>query len=184
MEVHQQVGALTSCNASQVIVRGLYEKHKFLFTLLLALKIDMNLGNVSFAEFSLFLKGGASLDLNSVKVELFLWHNFLKTLSVAQFLLIIPQPKPFKWMLDVVWLNLVELSKQKTFREILSAVVGAEKEWKKWFDTDSPEEEDIPCGYQVPDRLSFCFLPLPKKPHSGFIGRLPKASAHPLLLPR
>lgn len=63
--------------------------------------------------------------------------------------MIFPQPKPFKWMLDVVWLNLVELSKQKTFREILSAVVGAEKEWKKWFDTDSPEEEDIPCGYQV-----------------------------------
>ena len=65
--------------------------------------------------------------------------------------MIFPQPKPFKWMLDVVWLNLVELSKQKTFREILSTVVGAEKEWKKWFDTDSPEEEDIPCGYQVTD---------------------------------
>merc|ERR1719500_2703519 len=105
--------------------RGLYEKHKFLFTLLLALKIDMNLGNVSFAEFSLFLKGGASLDLNSVK------------------------PKPFKWMLDVVWLNLVELSKQKTFREILSTVTSTEKEWKKWFDSDAPEEEDIPCGYQA-----------------------------------
>ena len=52
-------------------------------------------------------------------------------------------------MLDVVWLNLVELSKQKTFREILSSVTSTEKEWKKWFDTDAPEEEDIPCGYQV-----------------------------------
>ena len=60
---------------------------------------------------------------------------------------IIFQPKPFKWMLDVVWLNLVELSKQKTFREILSSVTSTEKEWKKWFDTDAPEEEDIPCGY-------------------------------------
>ena len=52
-------------------------------------------------------------------------------------------------MLDVVWLNLVELSKQKTFREILSTVTSTEKEWKKWFDSDAPEEEDIPCGYQV-----------------------------------
>ena len=105
--------------------RGLYEKHKFLFTLLLALKIDMNLGNVSFPEFSLLLKGGAALNLNSVK------------------------PKPVRWMLDVVWLNLVELSKHKIFREILTAVSSSEKEWKKWFDTEAPEEEVIPCGFDA-----------------------------------
>jgi dynein heavy chain len=52
-------------------------------------------------------------------------------------------------MLDVVWLNLVELSRHKTFREILPSVASAEKDWKKWFDSDAPEEEDIPCGYQA-----------------------------------
>jgi hypothetical protein len=26
-------------------------------------------------------------------------------------------------------------------------VVATEKEWKYWCDTESPEEEDIPCGY-------------------------------------
>jgi len=52
-------------------------------------------------------------------------------------------------MLDVSWLNLVELSKQKTFRELLPSMTGAEKEWRKWFDTDAPENEAVPSGYEV-----------------------------------
>ena len=104
--------------------RGLYEQHKFLFTLLLALKIDMQRGNVSHAEFLYLLKGGASLDLNSVK------------------------PKPYRWMLDVIWLNLVEMSKIDVFSVLLEKVIDSEKEWKSWCDTEAPEEELIPCGYE------------------------------------
>ena len=95
--------------------RGLYEHHKFLFTMLLALKIDLNAGHVTYQEFLIFLKGGASLDLNSVKV---IQQN------IFLFLKVLLQPKPFRWMLDVIWLNLVELSKLELFSSLLDKVIS------------------------------------------------------------
>ena len=98
-------------------------------------------------------------------------------------------------MLDVVWLNLVELSKQKTFREILSTVTSTEKEWKKWFDSDAPEEEDIPCGYQVHFHLmrtsgtisshedTISRFHVVNISLSGCLGCVSETAAHPVLLP-
>ncbi|KAG8237935.1 hypothetical protein J437_LFUL017485 [Ladona fulva] len=105
-------------------LRSLYERHKPLFTLMLAMKIDCHAGIISHDEFMVFIKGGASLDLNAVA------------------------PKPFRWILDITWLNLVEINKLDVFSELLSKIESNEKEWRIWYEKERPEEEQVPCGYQ------------------------------------
>ncbi|KAI9021920.1 dynein heavy chain and region D6 of dynein motor-domain-containing protein [Hyaloraphidium curvatum] len=102
------------------ILRGLYERDKLLFTFLLAIKRDLAMGTVSFEEFYLLLRGGAALDINAVV------------------------KKPYTWIQDVTWLNLVALSKLPQFADLLGLVIKNEKSWRMWLERDSPESDAFP----------------------------------------
>ncbi|XP_032289207.2 dynein axonemal heavy chain 8 [Drosophila virilis] len=107
--------------------RGLYEKDKFLFVLLMALSIDRQLELITFDEFQTFIKGGAAINLNDCP------------------------PVPFRWVTDETWLNLVQLTNLSPFVNILTKVSGNERAWFIWFKKDSPENEIIPDGFNSLD---------------------------------
>ena len=58
---------------------------------------------------------------NSIKANSYV--NVYKYLSIT-YKLYLFQPKPFRWMLDVIWLNLVELTKLETFSSLLDKVIN------------------------------------------------------------
>ena len=76
-------------------------------------------------QHDIFIPGGAALDLNSV------------------------EPKPKKWILDMTWLNLVQLGALPQFSQLTTQVSRNDKAWKNWFDDDAPEEAIIPDGYST-----------------------------------
>lgn len=109
------------------IQRGLYEKHKPMYRLLLALKIQLNGGKILQDEFNALLRGGGALDLNSVR------------------------KKVFSWIPDASWLNLVALSSLNIFSPLLDQIAINEAEWRHWYELEAPENGRIPDGYD--DRL-------------------------------
>lgn len=59
------------------------------------------------------------------------------------------EPKPKKWIFDITWLNLVQLSSLPQFSQLLGQISRNDKAWKHWFDEDAPEEAIIPDGYSA-----------------------------------
>ncbi|XP_013102946.2 dynein axonemal heavy chain 8 [Stomoxys calcitrans] len=107
--------------------RGLYEKDKFLFVLLMALNIDRQMDLISYEEFQNFIKGGAALNLNDCP------------------------PVPHKWITDETWLNLVQLANLPVFSQILNKVSNNERGWFNWYKKECPESDVIPDGYNSLD---------------------------------
>jgi len=101
--------------------RGLYEADKMTFILLLTMKILVTATLLKQSDVTLFLRGGANLDINSVR------------------------RKPFAWLSNDVWLNVIELSQSNKFYSNLAMdMIANEAMWKRWYEDNEPEQMAIP----------------------------------------
>jgi dynein heavy chain len=102
------------------IQRGLFERHKLTFALMLTNKIQVSAKALSPDLVNVFLKGGGSLDIKSVK------------------------KKPKDWIPDKCWLDLNALSALPAFSDILDSFQRNEPLWKQWYDLEAPEGAAVP----------------------------------------
>ena len=101
--------------------RGLYEKDKLAFLLIVTMKILITAGLLKSTDISLLLRGGAALDINTAK------------------------RKPFNWLPNDAWLNVCALSSGRSFFANLKEEMSAnEVGWRTWFEDNEPEARAIP----------------------------------------
>jgi dynein heavy chain len=107
-------------NVFSYIIRGLFAKHKLLFGLLMACKIQIRGGKLPAVAFQTFLKGGGSMSND--------------------------KPKPFTWFKEKQWVNCVGLSESipRAFKQLLEMIQRGEKPWREWIDSEAPEAEPVP----------------------------------------
>mmetsp|Transcript_44449 Transcript_44449/g.32545 ORF Transcript_44449/g.32545 Transcript_44449/m.32545 type:complete len:123 (+) Transcript_44449:2151-2519(+) len=101
------------------INRGLFERDKVTFKLMMSLKILIKEGKLNAGDVGMFLKAGAGID---------------------------DRNKPFNWIEQKAWLNLKALSKHKFnndhsmfFKELPDRISRGEQVWKAFYNEQDPE---------------------------------------------
>lgn len=109
------------------INRGLFERDKITYILMICFKILTTAEKLNNADVAIFLKGGASLDIKSER------------------------SKPFAWMSDKIWLNVLALSRHHFggdalafYRDLPDSMQRNEAQWKQWIDKNDPENYPVP----------------------------------------
>ena len=125
--VKDRVANIINCMTYKVyryINRGLFERDKVTFKLMMCLKILIKAGMLNQGDVNMLLKSGSGID---------------------------DRNKKFNWMDQKMWLNIVALSKHKFnnepsgfYKDIVDKIQRYEKEWKKFLDENSPENVPVP----------------------------------------
>ncbi|MGH0114673.1 UNVERIFIED_CONTAM: hypothetical protein FKN15_033990 [Acipenser sinensis] len=105
--------------------RGLFEKHKLLFSFNMTIKIEQAEFRAPQSELDFFLKGNLSLEKSKRK-------------------------KPCSWLPDQGWEDIIRLAElfPQECGTLPDDVEKHDAEWKSWYDLDSPEQAAFPMKYK------------------------------------
>ncbi|XP_066267393.1 dynein axonemal heavy chain 2-like isoform X1 [Branchiostoma lanceolatum] len=128
--------------------RGLFERHKLLFSFQMCAKILENAGKLNMDEYNFFLRGGVVMDRADQM------DNPCTT-----------------WLVDSSWDNITELDKLTNFHGIMTSFEQYPRDWHIWYTASEPERSPLPGEWDNacnelqrmlivrslrPDRVSFC----------------------------
>merc|ERR1711871_18260 len=108
------------------VCRGLFSKHKLLFSFQLCCAIMMADKKIQMDEYEFCVYGGQVLDRSEQR----------------------PNPGP-EWIEDANWDNITELEKLPAFQAFASGFGDSIRDWKAWFMSPSPETEPLPGGWET-----------------------------------
>jgi len=128
--------------------RGLFERHKLLFSFQMCAKILEAAGKLNMDEYNFFLRGGVVLDREE------------------------QMDNPCSsWLSDNAWDNITQLDKLANFHGIISSFEQYPRDWNIWYTNATPETAALPGEWENacnelqrmlivrslrPDRVAFC----------------------------
>ena len=98
--------------------RGLFERHKLVFSAQLASKILGKLGELEYSEFSYLLRGPQAPAEKDNPVS--------------------------DWLSEQAWLSVAALQELEAFTGLANDIEGSAKRWREWCEAEAPENEKLP----------------------------------------
>ena len=118
--------------------RGLFEKHKLLFSFQMTIRLLQNAGSIPTDEYDLFLKGPVVLDRGLQR----------------------PNPCP-DWLPEAAWDGVTELDNNlAAFQGLAASFEQSQREWKQLYNSDTTETVVLPGEWEgkVSDLQRLCIL--------------------------
>ncbi|RLU20605.1 hypothetical protein DMN91_007218 [Ooceraea biroi] len=105
---------------------GIFERHKLLFSLQICIKLEQSLGNVDQKQLDFFIKGSMALEKSA-------------------------RANPTRWLPLSGWEDVLKLANDfpEKFEQLPDELRDCADEWKEWYESDTPETEELPCNYSA-----------------------------------